>query len=314
MISPRLIEYGLEADGGWAETPAKINLWLEVLGRREDGFHEVETLMAPVTLFDRLEIKCTGETDGLTVEGIEVPTCEDNLVLQVLKLARGTRKIPPVQVHLTKRIPPRTGLGGGSSDAAAMLLLLDAIFPEPGGIQELKKQGASIGTDVPFFLGEGPAFATGRGEKIRPFSGPFLGGDPASFQLIFPEMGLRTPEVYAALSEDLTSGDSYRNFPLGSFQESSVWVHSLYNRLLEGARRIEPYVDELVRSLELLAPGRWAMTGSGSCFVVASMDETSSTRDAEILKVHFHEVAESAGRSGPPPVEIKTVSLLTPIQ
>ena len=309
-----LIEHGLEATGGWAWAAAKVNLWLEVLSRREDGFHEVETLLAPIALCDRLEVTVSGAADRLSVKGIDVPTSADNLVLKALHSARQTRSIPPLQIQLTKKIPPRTGLGGGSSDAAAMLVLLDALFPAPGGRQELQQQGALIGSDVPFFFGSGPALATGRGEIIEPFSGPFLGGDPVCFHLIFPEIGLETSAVYAALSEHLTSGDSHRNFPVGSFQERAAWVHSLHNRLLDGARRIEPCMSEIAATLELVSPGRWTMTGSGSCFIVAALDPANLAEDAEILRLQFLEVAGSGATSGPPQVKIVAVPLLTPAE
>ncbi|MEC9476659.1 MAG: 4-(cytidine 5'-diphospho)-2-C-methyl-D-erythritol kinase [Planctomycetota bacterium] len=314
MSRYRLIEYGLEGDSGWALAPAKINLWLEVLERRDDGFHEVKTLLAPIAFWDRLEIKSGGDADCLTVEGIEVPTSAENLVMKALTRARQTRPIPHLQVHLVKKIPPKSGLGGGSSDAAAMLVLLDALFPAPGGRQELQRQAAAIGSDVPFFLGDGPAVATGRGEKIEAFCGPFLGGDRVFFNLVFPEIGLKTPEVYAALSEHLTSGASQCNFSVGSFQEKLVWMQCLHNRLLDGARRVEPRMKELAAILESLFPGSWSMTGSGSCFIVPAADEPRAVMAAEILRSRFHGVTTSAGRPGPPPVEIMTVPLLTPVE
>ncbi|MGE4602778.1 MAG: 4-(cytidine 5'-diphospho)-2-C-methyl-D-erythritol kinase [Planctomycetota bacterium] len=308
-----LIEHGLEANGGWAFAPAKVNLWLEVLRRREDGFHDIETLIAPIDLRDRLDVQVSGESDKLTVIGIDVPSTQDNLVMRALQAARQMRKIPPLQIQLTKKIPPRTGLGGGSSDAAAMLVLLAALFPAPPGREELHQQAADIGSDVPFFFGMGPALATGRGEILEAVEQPFLGGDRAFFNLIFPEIGLETSAVYASLSDHLTSDDSHRNFPAGAFQEKTAWVHSLHNRLLDGARRIEPCIDEIARALECVSPGRWTMTGSGSCFIVAATDRAGSADDAEILRLHFRGDDKGARRICPPPVEIMTVSILAPI-
>ncbi|MGE4619935.1 MAG: 4-(cytidine 5'-diphospho)-2-C-methyl-D-erythritol kinase [Planctomycetota bacterium] len=306
-----LIELGLTSEGGWARAPAKVNLWLEVLGRRDDGFHEIETLMAPIDLCDRLELRQVGETDQMIVAGLDIPGTDENIVLKALRQARQTRTIPPLQIHLTKGIPARAGLGGGSSDAAAMLVLLDALFPAPGNQLELHQQAALLGSDVPFFLGQGAALATGRGEILKPISGPFLGGDGAFFNLIVPQMGLETPAVYTALSELLTYSDSHRNFPVGNFQESKVWLDSLYNRLLDGARRLDPRVNQIVAILEPLFAGRWTMTGSGSCFFVGATDRTSSVKDAEILRCRFSEA--TAGQPGPPPAEILTVPLLSPV-
>ena len=312
MTSYPIIDHALTGNGGWAMAPAKVNLWLEVLRRRDDGFHEIETLIAAIDLCDRIDVEVSGEIDRLSVVGIDVPASDENLVMQALHQARQTREIPPLQIQLTKNIPPRTGLGGGSSDAAAMLVLLTALYPAPGGREELHRQAAAIGSDVPFFCGMGPALATGRGEILEAVEQPFLGGDRAFFNLIFPEIGLETSAVYASLSEHLTSGASHRNFPAGAFREKTAWVHSLHNRLLDGARRIEPCIDEIARALECVSPGRWTMTGSGSCFIVAATDRAGSADDAEILRLHFCGAAQGAPRSGVPAVEIKTVSLLVP--
>ncbi len=313
MTSYPIIDHALTGNGGWAMAPAKVNLWLEVLRRRDDGFHEIETLIAAIDLCDRIDVEVSGEIDRLSVVGIDVPASDENLVMQALHQARQTREIPPLQIQLTKNIPPRTGLGGGSSDAAAMLVLLTALYPAPGGREELHRQAAAIGSDVPFFCGMGPALATGRGEILEAVEQPFLGGDRAFFNLIFPEIGLETSAVYASLSEHLTSGASHRNFPAGAFREKTAWVHSLHNRLLDGARRIEPCIDEIARALECVSPGRWTMTGSGSCFIVAATDRAGSADDAEILRLHFRGDDKGARRICPPPVEIMTVSILVPI-
>jgi 4-diphosphocytidyl-2-C-methyl-D-erythritol kinase len=279
-----LIERKVEETSASASAPAKINLWLEVLHRRADGFHEVETLLAPISLFDRLHIQIEGDQDNLEVMGEGAPSNDENLVMQALQLARQTRSIPPLAIQLTKNIPSRAGLGGGSSDAAAMLVLLDELFEAPGGRDELKQQAALLGSDVPFFLGSGSAFATGRGEQLHDAPQPFLGGDEAHFILWIPEIGVDTAAAYASLSGHLTSGDSHRKFRECDFMEKSVWVGSLHNRLLDGVRRIEPALHEVANFLDRWHPGRWTMTGSGSGFIIAAPDQEVAKEEVQSLR------------------------------
>ncbi|MEE2857800.1 MAG: 4-(cytidine 5'-diphospho)-2-C-methyl-D-erythritol kinase [Planctomycetota bacterium] len=293
-----LIKRQVEAGFASASAPAKINLWLEVLKRRTDGFHEVETLMAPITLFDRLNVRVEGDRDSLEVLGDGAPSNDENLVMQALQLARQSRSIPSLAIQLTKNIPSRAGLGGGSSDAAAMLVLLDELFEAPGGRDELKRQAALLGSDVCFFLGSGSAFATGRGEQLHDAPQPFLGGDQAHFILWVPEIGVDTTAAYASLSEHLTSGDSHRNFRECDFMEKSVWVGSLHNRLLDGVRRIEPALHEVANFLDRWHPGRWTMTGSGSCFIIAAPDQGVAKEEVQLLRSRLEEFSADLKATG----------------
>lgn len=181
-------------DGGGVRlaAPAKVNLSLDVLGRRPDGYHDLETVMAPVSLFDALEARPAAEGVSLAVEGAAIPADETNLVLRAWRAAEALAGRPlPARLRLAKRIPAGAGMGGGSSDAAAALLAAAALhglaFPLLAAAAE------RIGSDVPFFLQDGFALCTGRGERVEPFPGwPGLW-----LVILFPGFSCPTAAVYA---------------------------------------------------------------------------------------------------------------------
>ncbi|RYD33484.1 MAG: 4-(cytidine 5'-diphospho)-2-C-methyl-D-erythritol kinase, partial [Verrucomicrobiaceae bacterium] len=160
--------------------PAKINLWLRVLGRREDGFHALETRLAPLTLCDRLTLRADAGLApgniGFECDDPTVPGNESNLVLKAVRaLEKATGPLPGMRFSLTKRIPHGAGLGGGSSDAAAALRLVRAAFCPEAGDAVLFDAAAAVGSDVPFFLLGGMADASGRGEIVMPVPEAELG-------------------------------------------------------------------------------------------------------------------------------------------
>src|SRR5512137_1804266 len=149
-------------------SPCKVNLLLNILGKRPDGFHELETVMHPVALCDRLVFERGGQGIQLTCSDPALPTDSGNLVhraaaqfLQAAGIGEG------VCIHLEKRIPLAAGLGGGSGNAATTLLGLNELFGHPLGPAQLHTLAAALGSDVPFFLQSKPALATGRGEKVE---------------------------------------------------------------------------------------------------------------------------------------------------
>ena len=152
--------------------PAKINLSLRILGKRPDGFHELETLMAPIGLADTIELSHgTGHGITLTCNDPELSTGSDNLCVKAAEAFRiATGLDHGIAITLLKRIPHGAGLGGGSSDAAAVLKGLNEFFDEPLVNEELHQITASLGSDIPFFLGSGPAWCRGRGEILEEVS------------------------------------------------------------------------------------------------------------------------------------------------
>jgi len=147
--------------------PAKINLSLKILGRRSDGFHEVETLVAPISLFDEIKIEKQSRWIDFQCDDPSVPKGDDNLVVRAAKaFFEQTKQKAGIAIQLQKKIPHGAGLGGGSSDAAATLLALNNIFETKLSREELARLGATIGSDVPFFIFGSAAICTGRGEIV----------------------------------------------------------------------------------------------------------------------------------------------------
>jgi 4-diphosphocytidyl-2-C-methyl-D-erythritol kinase len=177
--------------------PAKINLSLEIKGRREDGFHEIETLMAPISLSDRLTIE-RGQTPGglkFSCDDSSLPDGEGNLVVQAVKLFRkATEMEAGIEIALEKKIPHGAGLGGGSSDAATTLLGLNELFETRLSEKDLLELAAQIGSDVPFFVLGSAATCRGRGEIVEPATLP----TNLSLLLVKPDFGVPTPWAYSA--------------------------------------------------------------------------------------------------------------------
>lgn len=176
--------------------PAKINLSFEIKGRRADGFHEIETLMTPISLFDRLTIeRDAGNPNGIKVSCNDrsLPTGEENLVVRAAKLFRASTKVDAgIKIVLEKKIPHGAGLGGGSSDAASTLLGLNELFETGLKEKQLMDLAAQLGSDVPFFIVRSAAICRGRGENVVPTS------LTANLKLLLlkPDFGVPTPWAY----------------------------------------------------------------------------------------------------------------------
>jgi 4-diphosphocytidyl-2-C-methyl-D-erythritol kinase len=151
--------------------PAKINLSLKILGRRDDGFHELDTLIAPISLYDEIRIDKghPGEDIDFRCDDSSVPQGEDNLAVRAAQAFFETTRIKPaVSIDLKKKIPHGAGLGGGSSDAASVLLALNKLFDVKLSPEALAEMAAPIGSDVPFFVFQSAALCRGHGEMVTP--------------------------------------------------------------------------------------------------------------------------------------------------
>src|SRR4029077_8597640 len=174
--------------------PAKINLSLKILSQREDGFHEIETLIAPISLCDELKIDKKGKGIEFRCDDPFVPQDEDNLVVRAAKSFFAAVKMKPAaSIDLKKKIPHGAGLGGGSSDAAATLLALNQLFETSLTREELAKLGSEIGSDVPFFIFESAAICRGRGELVTPMELP----EQLSILLLKPDFVVATAWAYS---------------------------------------------------------------------------------------------------------------------
>lgn len=186
-----------------ARCPAKINLWLRVLGRRPDGYHELDTVFQAIEIWD--EIEATIDEDfSLVCDDPTIPVDSTNLVLRAAETLRGacgpSAAGRGARLVLRKRIPAGAGLGGGSSDAAGTLLLLDRLWGTGVERERLRRCAAELGADVPFFLAGGRARGRGRGDRIEPLPCP----EGAAVLVGSPPFSLSTAEVYGGLSKRLT--------------------------------------------------------------------------------------------------------------
>jgi 4-diphosphocytidyl-2-C-methyl-D-erythritol kinase len=184
--------------------PAKVNLFLEVLDKREDGFHNINSLFQAVSLFDRLRFRRTKAHKGAALSltrPSNLPTDENNLIVKAFNLLRDRFDITDgLDVELEKNIPVAAGLAGGSSDGAATILAGAILFDLPLDYAEMADLGLELGSDLPFFFSHGQALVGGRGEKVRETS------FPADYWLVLvtPNMAISTAEAYAQLSLRLT--------------------------------------------------------------------------------------------------------------
>lgn len=180
-------------------SPCKINLLLNILGKRPDGFHELETVMHPVPLHDRLVFDAGGKGIQLTCSDSSLPIDSKNLVWRAAEQFLQKAKISDgVQVHLEKKIPVAAGLGGGSGNAATTLLGLNELFGNPLSMDDMTGIAAALGSDIPFFLQSKPGLGIGRGEQIQSLD-PFPALSRAYILLVHPGFGISTAWAYGEL-------------------------------------------------------------------------------------------------------------------
>jgi 4-diphosphocytidyl-2-C-methyl-D-erythritol kinase len=250
-------------------SPCKVNLLLNILGKRSDGFHELETLMHPVSLCDTLAFARAATGVALTCSDARLPVDAGNLVHRAASAFLAEADIPEgVRLHLEKRIPMAAGLGGGSGNAATTLLGLNEMFGHPLDAAVLHRLAAQLGSDVPFFLQSEPALATGRGEKIEPLDAfPALRG--TAFLLIHPGFGIATAWAYQQLArfpEALKGRPGRARSLAASLQCASIieGKAGFYNSLEAPAFEkypVLPLYQEFLRNEGALAA---LMSGSGS--------------------------------------------------
>jgi len=281
-----MLETAPSEGGLTVQAPAKVNLTLRVLGRRPDGYHDLESVVAAVTLFDVLEFGASDDLH-LACEGIPVSAGEDNLVLRAARLLRtesGTRA--GARVRLEKRIPPGRGFGGGSADAAATLVALDALWGLGLAREDLARLGARVGSDVPFFFGSPVAILRGRGERLEAVGAR----SPWWLALAWPDYGLATVDVYAALDRlaESVNGRPEATAILealeGPASGAAAW---LVNDLEGAARRVRLDGMDLRAVFRQSGVASVGMTGSGSAYFALADTEGQARR--------FGDAARAAG-------------------
>ncbi len=256
--------------------PAKVNLFLEVLGTRPDGYRELATVMAPVSLADEIELS-RARRDSLEVSpGEAAPAGPDNTVRRALAELRKLRRVPPLRIVLRKRIPSGAGLGGGSSDAAGLLRAADRLLGLGLGIAEQEAALGRIGSDTAFFARGATALCTGRGELVHPLVRP----PRLRLVLLLPPYANPTAEVYRRLGSSLTqpraSVIEFLN-TLASGGPSAV-ARALFNRLEAPAFAFRPELSRLRSAAQRLLGTRVRMSGSGSSLFVVGRDRQDQAR------------------------------------
>ena len=245
--------------------PAKINLYLKVLYKRPDGYHEIDTVMQAVSLFDRLNFSPDSKIRVLT-KGHRIPE-EDNLVTKALRLLQDCTGVKKgIRVVVEKKIPVAAGLGGGSSDAAAALLGACRLWQIPLSTSELAYLGSQIGSDVPFFFTFGQSRAQGRGEKLAEFSLPV----DYSMVLVCPHFAVSTPWAYQVLNLSLTSENKGDNFlrtgkkrVIGEDPRKSPRALPFSNDLEAAVMRRFPEIERIKKAFNSAGFEPVFMSGSG---------------------------------------------------
>lgn len=262
-----------------ATAPAKLNLFLEVLGKRSDGFHEVETLILLVNLFDTLEVR--GDPTGnlsLECDAPGVPSGPGNLAYEAARLMQtGFAPSRGAIIRLTKRIPHQAGLGGGSSDGATTLIALNELWGLRRSPDELAGVAKQLGSDVAAFLVPPASWCTGRGEIVEPESV----GRIVDLVVVKPRVGLATAEVYKRVTVPAfpVSGDRVRAALRAGDVEALA--RCLHNRLQEPAFTLRPEVGEVARLLSQCGPLGCLMSGSGSSVFALCRDRADAVRVAQ---------------------------------
>jgi len=238
---------------------AKVNLALEVLSRRADGYHEIATVMQAVDLSDRLTLE-DAPTLEVRTSAPGVPTDERNLAYRAAAALQAAAKVEcGVRITLDKRIPVAAGLGGGSADAAAVLLGLNRLWRLRWPVARLDEVATGLGMDVPFFLRGGTALATGRGERLEPLRGRSLG-----LVLVNPRFAVSTAEMYARVTPAMYTDGRHAKTLGGGFggRSPARVAASLYNGLQEVAVAAYPPIGRMRAAL--LAAGALGALMSGS--------------------------------------------------
>jgi 4-diphosphocytidyl-2-C-methyl-D-erythritol kinase len=278
-------QHVLQHDGASADStitihaPAKLNLSLAVIDRRSDGYHDIESLMVPVTLHDTLHVTPTAEP-GISLRvrwggrlaridpaySGDVPTGPGNLVVRAAEaLAREAGVDRGLEIDLVKQIPAGAGLGGGSSDAAAVLQAAADAWQLDWPVERLAALGATLGSDIPWFFAGGPATVSGRGEEVRQVEGI----PPLPAVIVKPAVSLSTAAVYQACRPDPARRGDAGRLADALRRGLRAAIPLMHNALEPPARGLAPEVDRLLGDLRWAGALHPLLTGSGSaCFAI----------------------------------------------
>lgn len=238
---------------------AKINLGLNVVSKRADGYHNLESIFLPIDLCDVLEVlPVKGSGVQLSVYGIEVKgDPSENLVVKAYELVKSKYDIGGVEAHLLKNIPTGAGMGGGSSDGVFMLKALCEVFDLQVTQSEMLEWSAALGSDCPFFLYNQPCFVTGRGEEIEPLS---MDLSDYVVRVVHPGNHISTADAFAKIIPSPNPGDLIHAATLHASEWAKVFSNDFQTHALESSPMIGEILHQLYDAGALYA----SMTGSGS--------------------------------------------------
>ena len=321
-----LTRRGLEVN---VQCPAKLNLFLEVLARRDDGLHEIETLILPIGLFDTLtfapivepaiRLDCSwapgirgrlgvarDDRTGSAAETMwgRLPDESGNIVVRAVELLAARAEVGSgAQIKLTKRIPAEAGLGGGSSDAAAALVAANTAWNLQWSREELIRLAEELGSDVPFFLGQGAAICRGHGERIEPIAGVPL----VHFVVVRPPDGLSTRDVYLGClpaDEPRSIEPLVRALRHGDLAQIG---RQLFNRLQPAAEHLSSWVQNVQSELSRIDCVGHQMTGSGtSCFGICRSAHHALRVSRLLRGRHVGSVFRASSLPGPLGIGLRT--------
>ncbi len=262
--------------------PAKLNLFLHVVGRRADGYHELQSLMVPISLADTLDFELRGDGE-IVRSGDVVGPVGDDLCLRAARLLKdGSGTSLGAEISVEKRIPAGSGMGGGSSDAATTLLALNRLWDLRWPREKLATLALRLGADVPFFLGSGPAFVEGIGERLTP-----VAERSGWYAVIHPQVSVSTKEIFAA-PELTRSTKALRIADFSALRDNAGRNAQAGASELFGANDLEPVarrryvqVDAALAHLSRHGPAR--MTGSGSAVFAPMPNEQAAKTAVEAL-------------------------------
>ena len=244
--------------------PAKLNLHLEVYPKRSDGYHPIKSIFQTISLVDELVVSLSGKSLSCVVECDAMQLPVENTLTKTYRLFCQISGVTAgVRVKLTKRIPSGAGLGGGSSDAATFLLILNRMFDYPLGLNQLEEIANLVGSDVLFFLSGGAAVVTGRGDIVEPIKPR----EDFCIVVVYPDVHCSTPESYGLVDEYFALGKTVNETALQDLEKMyyepiSEW--RFLNTFTNPVATKFPVIFDVMKSLENLGADYVQMSGSGS--------------------------------------------------
>jgi 4-diphosphocytidyl-2-C-methyl-D-erythritol kinase len=260
---------------------AKVNLTLEVLRRRADGFHDLASLVHTISLADELHLGAA-HTLLSRVEGLGI-TPETNLVTRAARLLASAADVSPnTELRLVKRIPASAGLGGGSSDAATTLVGLNALWDTRFATSDLARLAATLGSDVPFFIHGGAALMTGRGEHLQVL--PALSGQWLILVVPTHAIADKTQRLYSALEPtDFSSGGATERAAVRLTQRLPLGEEHFFNVFSRVARDVFPGLSDAWTAAERVCDRRFSLSGSGPALFALAIDRADARRQQAVL-------------------------------